>query len=303
MIEKYQIVFKLLNVRGVGTVQANRILMTIQELYNQSDLNLFETSIANQLTQSQKNDFLSNDNSFRNLELTKNFNIEYFTILDSNYPIDIKRTLSKNAPTIISVIGNINLINQNKVGFCGSRKASEKGLDIAKDCVEQLVEKDLVIVSGYASGIDQQTHITTLKNGGSTIIVLPEGINHFRVKKELKNDWDWNRILVISEFLPNAIWSAGRAMQRNNTIISLSDIMILIESGESGGSMEAGKRTLELNKYLFAPVYDGIPENAKGNQILLNKGAFPLKKSASTLRANLSKIFELLQKSDKYSLL
>lgn len=300
MIDTFHIIYRLLNVKGIGTVQANKILLSIQSIYNQSNCNQVENAIANLLNETQRDDFnISNID----VEVSNEYDIKYYSILDSLYPVDLKKTLSKNAPTVISTIGNIDLVKKNRVGFCGSRKASDKGMEVAKDCVEQLVEKNVVIVSGYAAGIDEQTHLTALRNGGSTIIVLPEGINGFRIKKELKAVWDWDRVLVISEFAPNAIWSAGRAMQRNNSIIALSDIMILIEAGETGGSMEAGKKTLELGKYLFAPVYQGMPENAKGNQILLNKGAFPLKKSAATMRANLSKVFELIKNNAKYELL
>ena len=58
-------------------------------------------------------------------------------------------------------------------------------------------------------------HDTALKNGLSTIIVLPEGISHFSIRKELQPVWDINRVLVISEFLPSDQWMEGRAMQRN----------------------------------------------------------------------------------------
>ncbi len=300
MNDMFHIIFRLLNIRGIGTVQANRILLSIQSIYNQSSSIDIENAISNLLNETQKKDFFFSNNF---IEVSTDYEIEYYSILDTCYPVDLKKTLSKNAPTVVSTIGNIGLLKKNKVGFCGSRKASDKGMEVAKDCVEQLVEQDIVIVSGYAAGIDEQTHLTALKNGGSTIIVLPEGINGFRVKKELKAVWDWDRVLVISEFPPSAIWSTGRAMQRNNTIIALSDVMILIEAGETGGSMEAGKKTIELGKYLFAPIYQGIPEIAKGNQILLNKGAFPLKKSSLTMKANLSKVFEFIQKRHKYELL
>ena len=57
----------------------------------------------------------------------------------------------------------------------------------------QLSGLDIAVVSGYASGVDIQTHYWALKSGGTTIIVLPEGINKFYIKKELKDVWDWNR--------------------------------------------------------------------------------------------------------------
>ena len=302
MIGRYNIIYNLLSLKGIGTVQANKILLSIGERINDLNDNELIIEISQKLDNNHKVEFEKFEHIYPNRTKVLD-EIKFSFITDESYPLDLKSSLSKNTPTVISYFGNLDLINRQRVGFCGSRKASAKGLEVAKDCVEQLVSKGAAIVSGYAAGVDQETHYTALKNGGTTIIILPEGIEAFRIKKELKDVWDWNRVLVISEFFPNSIWSAGRAMQRNNTIIGLSDIMILIEAGETGGSMEAGKKTLELKKYLFAPVYEGMPPTAIGNRILLEKGAFPLKKSAQTMKANLTKIFEFLDYSNKYKLL
>lgn len=172
----------------------------------------------------------------------------------------------------------------------GYRDASEKGLEVAKDCASQLAKEGFVIVSGHAAGVDQHTHFSALEVGGNTIIVLPEGLLNFNIKKFLKPVWDEERVLVISEFVPNAIWSASNAMQRNRTIIGLSQAMILIEAGKNGGSMDAGLKTLKLKKKLYAPVYENMPENAVGNEILLKKGALPIQKKRSSGKANLDNL-------------
>ena len=190
-------------------------------------------------------------------------------------------------PTIFACMGNMDLLKKQKIGFCGSREATEKGLDVTKDISQQVSDSNIVVVSGYASGIDQQAHYWSLKNNGETIIVLPEGINNFTIKKHLRSVWNWNRVLVISEFAPNAIWSVNRAMQRNSTIVGLSNVMILIEAKEKGGSIDAGYKALRMNKTLFAPVYEGMPVEASGNNLLLQKGALPLLRKKETGLANL----------------
>lgn len=204
--------------------------------------------------------------------------------------------LDNNTKTILSYIGNLALLKKPKVGFSGSRKVSEKGIEVTKDCVTQLIQKEICIVSGYAAGVDFEAHSGALSHGGSTIIVLPEGINNFRIKREMKDVWDWNRVLVISEFKPDDPWMASRAMQRNNTIIGLSDIMVVVEAGETGGSLDAGNKTLMMNKHLFVPQYGNVPESAKGNNLLIQKGAFPIRRSAENNKAILTKMFELLEK-------
>ena len=85
--------------------------------------------------------------------------------------------------------------------------------------------------------------------------------------------WDWNRVLVISEFFPNDKWRASRAMQRNQTIIGLSDALLVVEAGETGGSLDAGMKAMNMGRTLFVPFYQDVPESALGNTVLLSKGA------------------------------
>lgn len=295
--EKIEVIYRFMKVKGIGTVQTNRLLLSIKERKSSIEI---EQQIRTVLNDSQKNDFDNESIVIRNSK--SKFPVDFISLLDNNYPDDLKRYLSTNTPSVLSYIGNLNLLNKKKVGFSGSRKVSDKGITITKDCVEQLSEKDICIVSGYAAGVDHIAHYTAIEQGASTIIVLPEGIESFRIKKEFKDIWDWDRILVLSEFMPDDKWTASRAMLRNNTIIGLSDIVVVVEAGETGGSLDAGLKTIEKGKYLFVPQYGVVPDSALGNNILINKGAFPIKMKQETGRANLSKMFELLGVSNKYGL-
>ncbi len=236
-------------------------------------------------------------------DITAKFPVRFLFVQDDNYPHTLRTFLKSATPPVLSVIGNAELLKTKMVAFSGSRNVSEKGIKITQNCVEQLAEDSISIVSGYARGVDFTAHYTALKTGGSTIIVLPEGINHFRVKKELKDVWDWNRVLVISEFQPDEKWMASRAMKRNNTIIALSDIVVVIEAGETGGSLDAGEKTLQIGKCLFVPQYNIVPESAAGNNSLLNRGAFPIKMNKETLKPNLARMTEILGERNKYLLL
>ncbi len=292
-MDLYKFTYNLLSIKGIGRVKANKIISMISHLVKENKV-IYDNVKENLKTFLSQEDieYIFKEQEYGDLD------VKYLTIIDKGYPLNLKK-LNTNAPTIISYIGNIELLKNKTIGFCGARKASDNGLNVAEDISKQVSKKNITIVSGYASGIDQKTHYEALKNGGSTIIVIPNGINKFKIKKDLKEVWDWNRILVISEFRTDAIWSASRAMQRNSTIIALSNIMILIEAKEKGGSIDAGYKTLNSKKPLYAPVYKDYPEIAKGNQILLEKGALPLKKKRTTMRANLDSIFEYLKKIDE----
>lgn len=210
-------------------------------------------------------------------------------INDFYYPKSLKELLNKHTPQELYFEGNISLLEKSGIGFCGSRSATEKGISTVRDCAEQVVEAGLVVISGNAAGIDTAAHFTALNSGGETILVLAEGINHFRIKRELRNVWDWSRVLVISQFKPEYRWQSFRAMSRNQIIIALSKVMIVIEASEKGGTIEAGKSTIRMNMPLFVAEY-GDMSSTQGNSVLLSMGAQKLKKSATTEKAQLSRL-------------
>lgn len=199
----------------------------------------------------------------------------------------------------LSMLGNMDLLATPGLGFCGSRKASEKGIAVAIDCAEQAVQAGFTVISGNAAGVDSAAHHTALKHGGSTILVLPEGIDRFRIRAELRPVWDWERVLVISQFVPNAVWQAYRAMARNELIIALSRAMIVIEAGETGGTLAAGMRSLEVGKPIFVADFENIDEVAPGNAQLLGKGAQRLRRSRETGRANVAALREIAGRPER----
>ena len=287
-----KLIYQLLSVKGIGNVQANRFLHSISKVDNINE------KILVYLSDTQREEFAE---SSVDISLSDS-NVKFISMLEDMYPRELEKGLSFRTPPVLTYKGNLDLLSMKKIAFSGSRKVSKKGLEITGDIIEQLSDSNICIVSGYAAGVDSVAHSSAFKNNIPTIIVLPEGINGFRIRREFISDWNWNRTLVISEFLPNAKWTVGRAMQRNKTLIGLSDISIVIEAGVNGGSFNAGMTTLEQGKYLFVPQYSIPPKSALGNNILINRGAFPLRKSRLTNRVNLKQLKNLLNMTNKYSL-
>jgi DNA protecting protein DprA len=290
---------KLLNVPGLGNVKVKKILDHCHH-NNISIKDFIEDIIRGDrktylLTPSQIDSLGEKNVQMEDQWATlKEQNIEILTIGDSNYPNRMISAQNNKPPVLLFAKGDISFLDKPCLGFCGSRKASEKGLKTAWDCADQMARKGVNIISGYASGVDMTTHKAALEAGGTTTLVLAEGILNFRIKRELRNIFDESRVLILSEFLPGLPWSVHNAMQRNYTICSLSQVMILIEAGKKGGSISAGRTSLAMGRSLFAPVYEGIPESASGNRILLSQGAHGLKKSRKTNRANLTPIEDIL---------
>ena len=209
---------------------------------------------------------------------------------DSDYPPHLRAVLGDKAPRLY-LQGNVALLALDSIGFCGSRNSSDTGINIVKDCAEQAVKRGLVVVSGNAAGVDIAAHYHALNAGGDTILVLPEGISHFRPRRDLASVWDWERVLVVSQFEPDHIWKGYRAMERNKVIIGLSKAIVVVEAGEKGGTMNAGEETLKREIPLYVAEYDDMPDDALGSKKLLQMGGKSLKRSRSEGRANMEGIF------------
>jgi DNA protecting protein DprA len=209
------------------------------------------------------------------------------------YPKKLIRALGKNAPPVLFAKGNLSILDAKAVGFCGSRHASEKGIRVAAESAKLLGPRGVNVVSGYAAGVDLAAHCAALDAGGVTTIVLAEGILHFRPKREIKQLFTDDNYLVVSEYSPRLPWNARHAMQRNNTIIGLSDAMIVIESGTTGGTHACGEAAMQLGHPLFVAEYAAPANSAEGNKNFLDRGAMALRGDRQGL-PNLTKVFEVL---------
>jgi DNA processing protein len=124
-----------------------------------------------------------------------------------------------------------------------------------------------VVVSGYARGIDRQAHKGAMEVGGATIAILPEGINHFRLVRELGSQADLSQnFLAVSMFDPDAVWKVWRAMERNKMIVGLSAGLFVVEARETGGTINAAMECVRQNKPLWAIAYSKQTPGREGNR-------------------------------------
>src|SRR5260221_4336100 len=96
----------------------------------------------------------------------------------------------RTSSPILYCWGNLDLLNSDGVGMCGSRSATDLGLKAAVACGEEVSKRQLSVISGYAKGVDTATHLAALRTGGNTVIVLAEGFDHFRVKSVFREQFD-----------------------------------------------------------------------------------------------------------------
>jgi|SRR5467141_1842426 len=163
---------------------------------------------------------------------------------------DVER---KYAPSTLFSAGPMELpLPRPRVAIIGSRKASAKGLNTAAQIASVLSKRDVVVVSGLAEGIDTVAHKTAMKEGGRTIAVLGTPLNRVYPRKnsELQQEII-TKYLAISQFPVGYPIQPKNFVMRNRTMALISNASIIVEAGETSGSLHQGWEALRLGRPLF----------------------------------------------------
>lgn len=174
-----------------------------------------------------------------------------------DYP---EKLLSATEPIeVLYYEGDLTLIEDLKaVAVVGTRNPSPEGIARTRKLVKELVKRGFTIVSGMAKGIDTVAHRTAIENGGKTIAVLGTPIDQFYPKenKELQLELMKN-CLVVSQVpylrysLQNPTSNRFFFPERNKTMSALTWGTIIIEAGETSGTLVQARAAINQNRKLF----------------------------------------------------
>jgi predicted Rossmann fold nucleotide-binding protein DprA/Smf involved in DNA uptake len=112
-----------------------------------------------------------------------------------------------------------------------------------------------------------------LRNGGKTVVVLPQGILTYRGPALLFDAIQDGRAAVVSEFAPDMAWETHAAVTRNTTISAFSLLVCVIEPKKTGGSVRTARCALAQGKRVLVYPARGC---ASVVQSLSNGGALEL---------------------------
>ena len=201
-----------------------------------------------------------------------------------DYPCALADALGPRTPPLIFVYGQAATLSGSNAGIVGARRASRAGLNLAKQCATVFAQEGIPVVSGGAAGIDTQAHRTALEQGGSTIVVLAQGILTPDRGGWLPRTAEDDRLVVLSEFLPDAPWASRHAVTRNATIGALSRLVCVIDPQRGSGSMHTARAAMRMGRKLLVRCRD---RDADLERELLRDGAEPLDNESGDLRDSL----------------
>lgn len=275
LMEKTELILKLLSIPGVGRKSARLILEKITTpINNDKELIVFLLEIQEQnprvkfdagkiqagLAIAEK---ILNDSA--------NNNIELIDFTSEKYPELLKQIL--DPPLLLSCIGNTNAISQKSIAIVGTREPSEIGYKKAIEISEFFTEQGYTIVSGLALGCDTAAHIGCLNKKGNTIAVLAHGLQTIYPKenKQLAEKILASGGLLISEYFYGISPRPNYFIERDRIQAGMSQSVIVIETGIKGGTLHTVKFCEKNNRPVACYYSENMQwhENNMGNKILV----------------------------------
>lgn len=158
---------------------------------------------------------------------------------------------SLKVPTLY-LAGHREWLAEKSVAIVGSRKASTLGLQRAERLARELVAHGIVVMSGLAEGIDQAAHRAAIAAHGKTIAVIgtPLAKAYPAAHAELQIQI-YSSHLLVSPFAENEKTFPSSFPLRNKVMARLSAATVIVEAGDTSGSLHQATECLDLGKPLF----------------------------------------------------
>lgn len=207
-----------------------------------------------------------------------------------DYPPLLAET--EQAPRFLYIRGKKSLLYEMRtVALVGSRQASEKAKDNTRRLAEALGKNGITVISGLAKGIDVMAHKTALKHGYNTIAVIGTNLNQYypAENKEVQLAIEKNG-LIVSQFSPASKTQRWFFPMRNGVMSGLSLATVIMEAGETSGSLKQADFALKQGRQIL------IPESA----LKLEKITWPIKyqKRGAIIVKNPTEVLRILSENN-----
>jgi DNA processing protein len=159
------------------------------------------------------------------------------------------------------------LAYSRSVAVVGTREPSKEGQVRARKITEHLVQDHFTIVSGLARGIDTIAHETAIGKGGLTIGVIGTALSQSypAANKELQTRVAKDYLLVSQVPVVRSHQQGPNQNrvffpERNITMSALTEATVIVEAGETSGTLTQARAALKQGRKLF--ILDSCFRNA-----------------------------------------
>jgi DNA protecting protein DprA len=152
-----------------------------------------------------------------------------------------------DAPPLLTVKGDIRLLDKPLVAIVGARNASAAACRFARQLAYDLGQQGTAVASGLARGIDSAAHDGSLETG--TIGVVAGGLDIFYPpENEARQKAMFERGLVLAEMPPGTEPRARHFPYRNRIIASLTGGTVVVEAAPKSGSLITARLAAEAGR-------------------------------------------------------
>ena len=208
------------------------------------------------------------------LELVQSRGINYLTFDDDRYPQMLRNIY--DAPAVLYYKGDLFDCNLDRtLAVVGSRRATSYAKDALSKIISELIDTDICVVSGLASGIDTIAHTSSINNNLKTIGVIASGFDftYPTANKDLYRKIEEGCGAVVSEYYPTFQPLQFRFPQRNRIVSGLSYGTLVAEASLKSGALITANLTLEQGRELMCIPGLITNPNTQGIYKLLKNGA------------------------------
>lgn len=190
-------------------------------------------------------------------------------------------------PVMAFALGGLDLLGGGpRVGLVGTRRCTTVGRRIARTLGAEIGAAGVAVVSGLAAGIDAESHLGALAVDAPVIGVVACGLDRPYPKS---NTALWHRVgeagLLLSESPLGATPERWKFPARNRLIAALSDLVVVVESHDSGGALSTADEAALRGVPVGAVPGSVLSSASAGTNALLFDGAAPIRHSADILEA------------------
>lgn len=156
-------------------------------------------------------------------------------------------------PIALTYKGNIELIESRSIAIVGTRNPTQYGIKVSSEMAANFADREWVVVSGGAYGIDAAAHKGALIAEGETIAVLASGLDvlypagNARLFSAIEESG-----LLISEYMPGSPALPYRFLNRNRIIAAIAEGTMVVEAAFRSGALRTARDAEQIRRKVMA---------------------------------------------------
>jgi DNA processing protein len=216
--------------------------------------------------------------------------IRIITWEDETYPPRLKEI--EHPPPVLYIRGEFLPEDHFAVAIVGTRKVTSYGRQVTEELSAFLASNGVTVISGLARGVDTIAHSMALKSGGRTAAGFGCGVDRiYPPDNRSLAEQIMERGALISDYPIGTAPESSNFPPRNRIISGLSLAVVVIEAGDTSGSLITAEFAAEQGREIFAVPGNILAPLSRGTNKLIQNGALPLLAPQDLLQAlNLTRV-------------